>query len=367
MLIDEKNSLIYVYGYGNLGRNVYNKLSSMYREHVKGIIVTKIDKRASIAIGEGKKIFEIDSVNLENAVVVIATNSIFHREIKELLKKRGCDILVYDKKMDDYINEHLDTIPLLETRLLNFCVGQACNYKCKDCANFAPYAESRNKKYKVDNIKSDMDKILPFFKEIDKVHIQGGEPFLHSELEEILAYTKKYNGIVKKVQIATNGSFIPSEEVLELLTDNYYEVRISNYKNNTKLEELIEVLKQKGIHYRMYNFADKKGTWTDCGSMEYVAPLKENVESKVARCSWCMCYSVENGMVGRCARSIPALSLQKINAKKTDYLFLNTSIDKQEVDKYFMFINTMECCKYCKGSDGEIIDAAIQIGEDGNE
>lgn len=317
MLVDEKK-LIYVYGYGNLGRNAYNKLCNLYGERVKGIIVTKIDKRDS-------------------------------------------------KAMDDYINERLETIPLLETRHLSFCVGQACNFRCRNCVNFAPYAESRNKRYKVENIKSDMDKILPFFLEIDKVHIQGGEPFLYSELAEILTYAKKFNRIVKKVQIATNGSVIPSEEVLELLADDYYEVRISNYKNNTKLEELFEKLEQKGIHYRMYNFADKKGTWTDCGSMDYIAPSEENLSNKVARCNWCMCYSVENGMVGRCARSIPALTLQKINAKKTDYLFLNAHLDKQEVDKYFMFINAMECCRYCKGSDGEIIDAAIQIGEGGDE
>ena len=33
----------------------------------------------------------------------------------------------------------------------------------------------------------------------------------------------------------------------------------------------------------------------------------------------------------------------------------------EEVGKYFMFIKPMECCKYCKSSNGEPIPAAIQI------
>ena len=40
----DTNRDLYVYGYGNLGRNAFNKLKSLYSDRVKGIVVTKYNK-----------------------------------------------------------------------------------------------------------------------------------------------------------------------------------------------------------------------------------------------------------------------------------------------------------------------------------
>ena len=98
--------------------------------------------------------------------------------------------------------------------------------------------------------------------------------------------------------------------------------------------------------------------------MDYLSPAKENLQAKVNNCAWCMCFTVENGMVGRCARSIPALTIQRIQMRPQDYLWLNENLTITDVSRYFMFIIPMECCKHCKGTNGEPITAAIQIGEE---
>ncbi len=66
-------------------------------------------------------------------------------------------------------------------------------------------------------------------------------------------------------------------------------------------------------------------------------------------------------MVGRCSRSIPARTLQNISIKETDYLNLKETIRLERVGQYFMFINPMDCCRHCKGSNGEPVQAAIQL------
>lgn len=361
-IIGRKN--IWIYGYSNLGRNAYNRLLSLYPDQVKGILVSKINKRCR----ENKSICEIKNVRLkENTIIFIATNTKFHNSIRENIKNYGnVDIHIYDKHLDNWLLKKLKDIPLLETKFMALSVGQACNFKCKDCANFAPYAKAENMRYNLKNIKRDIEKIFSYFSEIDTFHIQGGEPFLYTELAEILQFLyDKYQGKVHNIQIATNGAIKPSQEVINIIKQNIFSIRISNYgideQTDKNIKETIRLLDKNGINYRKYDFVGRKGEWTQAGEIDYEAPPGENVYEKVTNCSWCSCYTVENGMVGRCARSIPARSLQKLEIKEKDYLILTEDISIEIVGKYFMFIEPMDCCKHCKGTKGENIKAAIQI------
>lgn len=66
------------------------------------------------------------------------------------------------------------------------CVGQACNYKCKNCGNFAPYAPAEFMRYKLEDIISWMKQILEAVDSIDVLQIQGGEPFAYSDLGRLI-------------------------------------------------------------------------------------------------------------------------------------------------------------------------------------
>lgn len=355
----DSNDDLYVYGYGNLGRNAFDKLKSLYADRVKGIIVTKYNKKS---LNASNKVFEIENIELDNALVIIATNGIFHEKISELLSQKKVKYCYYTEDMDDYINNKLDKLPLLETRLLSICVGQACNYRCKDCVNMAPYAKKNNLRYDLNNIIRDLDAILPYFKRIDKLHIQGGEPFLYSELDKLLQHIEyNYKNILGNIQIATNGEISPNNKVLQIISKDLYDVRISNYKNALNIENTKRVLEQFNIKYHMYDFANGKGYWNYSGDKNYIAPESEDTYNKVLNCNWCMCYTVENGLVGRCARSIPSITIQDLENYKEDYLDLNSQLDAREVGKYFMFIKPMNACKHCMGSEGDAIEAAIQI------
>lgn len=355
---------LWVYGYSNLGRNAFNKLHSIWPEKTQGIIVTENGKRS---LRSNKSIIEIKEADISNSVIVIATNPLFHNDIIHKLKEKheNCNVYIYDEVLDDWLNDRLKQIPLLETRLLAVCVGQACNYKCKDCANFAPFALKENLRYEIDAIKKDLENIMPYFSVIDTLHIQGGEPFVYSDLPMLIEYIgSEYGNKIKNIEIATNGSIVPPKETLEVLSKERCTVRISDYKKGNKEKVLIERLEEEGIKYRKYDFVGRKGEWTDSGGLDYVSPAEEDVFKKVLECGWCMCYTMENGIIGRCARSIPARSLQNIDIKREDYINVREPIDIVEVSKYFMFIHPMESCKHCKGSHGAPIKAAIQIGEE---
>lgn len=356
---------IYIYGYSNQGRNAYNKLNRIYPDKVKGFIVTKHDGRTRIACKEeNKKIYELSEISdLKNALVVVALNPIFHREVGESLIQNGLkSFITYDNAMDENLNSLLSDLPKLEVRLLAVCVGQACNLKCRDCMNFAPYTLCENTRYEIDRIKKDLDNTLQYFDEVDTFHIQGGEPFLYTDLGELLYYCRfKFGNILKKIQIATNGTVIPNADILKALADTNSIVRISNYPTQKNSAALVEILDEYKILYKQYNFANRKGEWSLGGGIDYAVPIDEDVEDKFNRCKWNTCYTIENSMIGRCARSIPAQTLQKINIKDDDYIDLNQENDIVRMGKYFMFLNPMTCCWHCKGSQGEPIQPAVQI------
>lgn len=158
------------------------------------------------------------------------------------------------------MGEMLDNIPLIETKLLAISVVQACNYKCRDCLNFAPYVHKENIRYSIDNIKRNLQNLMPFFSQIDKLHIQGGEPFLYSDLAKLIEYLKdNYNKKINEIQIATNGSIIPSINMLETMARAGCTVRISNYINEKNNVMLIKKLEEYGIKYWKYDFAGRNG------------------------------------------------------------------------------------------------------------
>lgn len=359
----EKYNTIYVYGYNNWGRNVYNKIKALYPSKTVAIIVKRMNKNTK-GVSKTKNILALEEVNVkENAVVIIGVSPLSRDSIIENLSHCGfSDIVTYNHKIDDYINDKLDDLPKLEVKLVSICVGQACNLKCRDCANFAPYAHKNNMRYPIEKIKRDIDRALPYFSMIDILHIQGGEPFIYSDLPELLKYIKeRYGHLIKKIRIATNGTIVPSEETLDAMKEAGAVVRISNYPIETKGESIGEVLETKGIGYTLYNFVNTVGEWSNTGDLEYVIDKNVDVVKQVFQCGWNWCYTIENGLIGRCARSIPALSLQGIRQREMDYIDLNKEIDIKKFHKYFIFTSPMECCRHCKGSTGEPIEPAIQI------
>ena len=167
----ERVNSVYIYGYSNMSRNAYSILKSIFGEKIKGFVVSALSKKTS-ALKD--KVFEEDHIVFGNSMIIIATNMIFWEEISEKIKGKCKYLFYYTEEMDTALLQMCGKIPMIETRFLNICVGQACNYRCKDCANFAPYAKTDHLRYPIGSIVEDIEKLFPFFSKIDTLHIQGG-------------------------------------------------------------------------------------------------------------------------------------------------------------------------------------------------
>ena len=70
-------------------------------------------------------------------------------------------------------------------------VGQACNYKCRDCGNFAPYAPAKFRRYSFEDLKNWITLLAQCTDGIHTVQIQGGEPFLYSDLGKVITLLRE--------------------------------------------------------------------------------------------------------------------------------------------------------------------------------
>ncbi len=146
-----------------------------------------------------------------------------------------------------------------------YIMGQYCSLKCKDCCEHVPYF--KNPVFsKYDTILSDCSKIAASCEFIRYIELVGGEPFLHPDLERILKGLLQIRN-VGYIKIFTNGTIVPKDEVLKILTSDRIVVDLSNYTSQTtgRLLENIHKTMDKFKEYNIRYIYSESKEWTDWG------------------------------------------------------------------------------------------------------
>ena len=97
-----------------------------------------------------------------------------------------------------------------------------------------------------------------------KVTILGGEPFSNAELPKMLIWlNKSYSKKIGEINIVTNGTVMPSSELIKAIESTKSIVQISNYNLGTKYEEKIKelesCLRKSGIQFNI----NRQMQWKD--------------------------------------------------------------------------------------------------------
>lgn len=118
--------------------------------------------------------------------------------------------LINKQPIDIYEKAHKNNIPLN----IDFHVTYNCNLKCKHC-----YAEDRKNTYSNNNGMS-LNQIKIIFDQLAEagtffLRISGGEPFIHPNIMDILAYGRE-KGF--SISVITNGTLLTKNIILKLST-----------------------------------------------------------------------------------------------------------------------------------------------------
>ena len=91
-----------------------------------------------------------------------------------------------------------------------------CNIRCKLCSNYIPYYK---KPYhpSIDELCRYTDRAFEIVDKVGDFIFGGGEPFLRNDLYMIIDYVRKYLNRINRIDISTNGTIIPCDNIISSL------------------------------------------------------------------------------------------------------------------------------------------------------
>ncbi len=252
-------------------------------------------------------------------------------------------------------------------RFLVLWVGTKCTLRCKNCCNLIPYVKPVS--YDVQKVIENLTYITKDIV-VETLQIQGGEPFSHLKLDEIIL-SCVLNHNIKKIEIASNGTIFPNDKVLEILREHKDRVllRFSKYKcAESRQNDVSLYLQEKGIEVAYYDFMFGNGMWFDSGDINQ--SYNENsieVQEIYKKCSNRSCWVLADDYMAVCGKLINLIEMKGGELDKNNIVNVSSYRKDgqsfkdvlQEFDrKYIEEIPVL--CGYCKLQSG-YIEPAVQI------
>jgi MoaA/NifB/PqqE/SkfB family radical SAM enzyme len=247
---------------------------------------------------------------------------------------------------------------------IQFVLTTRCTLKCRDCNFFVPYFNKKTPSPDLTNkdFKKEFYNLTGIINTVRRFMVLGGEPLLSRELPAIAEEVCRSDK-VPILEIVTNGTKIPSDDLLDILKKYSEKVyfHISNYSVNESLrpylchDKLLALLKDNGIKYQMstdmhwyreepfnehdYSIEQLKAMFSDCWAKRVIQVL--------------------NGKIAVCPRTSGGYEMGVVPLHKGQYIDLRASsgeaLKKQFIDFYHR--DYLDGCRYCTRSEEEVTPA----------
>ena len=230
---------------------------------------------------------------------------------------------------------------------LEIHLADHCNLNCKSCAHFAPLAEPKF----VDL--NQLEQSLRHLSEIGverhyyAVHLQGGEPLLCPDVEEVCRIVRQYLPSIK-IMLITNGILLPSqsEHFWKAMNQFKIEVCMTVYPIELDLDTIRKRAEEYGVSCSI--FADGNVQWRR-------RPLSDKAPySRYKNYFQCamfqVCNQLYDGKLFMCPVSAYCGHLNKafgtrFEQKKGDYIEVEDIKSLRQIKIWNALPH--ESCKYC--------------------
>lgn len=243
---------------------------------------------------------------------------------------------------------------------LGILVTKYCNLNCRDCADMIP--KRKNCHYDLQAVMEDTKKIIDAVDYIEEILIIGGETLLYPKLAEVLEFCRKFDK-VGRIIITSNGTIMPSDDVIKCMASNGVIARISGYPDFVapNREQIMRKLASAGIE--IHDLANM--TWMSMGHCKKRYLTKEQLTAVYSSCAMKDCLTVTDGVILHCSRQMAAFEgVDYPKPEKNEIINVRTSENLRGEIESFLKAEFISTCDYCDGISCRTkknVPTAIQI------
>lgn len=359
----DKTTKFCIYGAGELGGDLYRTLCRY------DMFFCFVDNNKAIQEnGYNNKIVLSEDEYFKKDIkypIIICASIKNTPVIQENLDRRGME---YNK--DYYIREEFADVilPVMLYQLFNttfmslaqICVTERCTLKCKKCAHGCYNVPITKADMSIEKVKKSAD---IFFSKVDYIHefvLIGGEPLLYKDLTEAVEYIgSKYRNQMNLFSITTNGTIIPSQELINKCKQYNVLIRISNYSGTIKKLEpqyakLQRLLASNNVEFRL---GKKENEWMDYGFDYYQRKCTDEELIDVFDMCKTPCHEIRDNKFYYCVMARSVSDNLKYNIGEDDYLDFNKLTGdnwKRELVEFIIGYSEkgyLDMCRHCHGAD----------------
>jgi len=364
-------SEVIIYGFGRIAKanidSVINDLKiTAIVDNCKDLKGTKYKQIPIFSYNEYKDKYD------DKKIIIMASGKALY-DIKKVLMDDGKIENVDFTDWNLFVNEwYFRYKNILNLGRVTYPLTERCTFKCRDCITLMPYINNPKDEELKKAIK-EADDLFALIDYVSVFDVIGGEPFLYPFLKEYIEHLyKHYSGKIGKIQIITNGSILPKEEMINTIKMCNVHIRISDYSNEIpygkKVDQLEQLLANNNIPYIRF----KELKWTTFGypyDKVLIQGKDEILLEHMKECNGGMTRYIHGGKIYFCDPMAAADEMGLTNLNENDYLVVSELLKdiergRKKVQEYGIRYTRepLSFCRYCHGyNKGEIVNAARQI------
>ena len=252
---------------------------------------------------------------------------------------------------------------------LNVHITDRCTLKCQDCSVFMG-CRNNPQDIGLNEIKLNIDLYFRWVDFVQELHLIGGEPLMNHDLIEIVEYIgSRYRNNICEFAIATNGTILPSQELIKVCRKYNVFFTISDYSQSSvfyKRNKVNQICKLLNNNYVFYRLSDKS-IWLDFGNPKRCLHLNENIlREKFTTCFFRNRVMYKNKLY-YCHRQVAAIWSNLTNDDEEAFFNMEHNVNKRTLMQFDLGYNQkgyLDFCNYCNGYERvnkNFIKAAKQI------
>ncbi len=369
------NVQFFVWGTGKIAHQISKTMQ--HYNCIKGFIDNDEKKQQSHFCGEEVISFDTYIDRYKVYGIILALNQSNCEQVVKQIEDYG----LIDKKniyyYSDFIDRYLPIIAYAKQQevyisLCQISLTERCSLKCKKCAHGCFNVPNTKEDLSMEMVKKSADS---FFKKVDYINefvLIGGEPLLYKNLPLVIDYIgQKYRDKMNIFSITSNGTIMPSNELLKTMKKHNVLYRISNYSASLpQLKDKYQMLTNK-LEENMIqcSIQSEDSEWMDYGFGDVNRNATPNELIDVFDKCGIPCKEIRGSKLYYCVMARSVSENLHMNVGEEDFLDLE-KLKGEEGRKELLEFSLgysdkgyLDMCNYCNGADAKNhpIPAAEQV------